>query len=167
VDVNGGTVSGTGTLPAFTLESGATLAPGVGGAGTINAAGLTFDGGSTIAFELNQTTPALSDRVALTGAFTKGTAGLYTFNFGTTTLTGANTFDLLTFTSTDFVPGDFTLVGLSAANGFNYNVVVTGTAVQLVSSAVAVVPESGTGLLAGLGLLAGIALPVIRRRATR
>lgn len=166
LEVNGGTVGGTGTLPAFTLESSAILAPGVGGTGVINAGGLTMDGGSTIAFELSQASPALSDQVALSGAFTRGTAGLYTFDFGATTLSGANTFDLVTFTTgTNFAAGDFTLTGLTSATGFNYNVVVTGTAVQLVSSAVAVVPETGTGVLAALGLLAGVALPVIRRRA--
>jgi autotransporter-associated beta strand protein len=60
----GGTLSGTGTIPAVTVSSGNTLAPGsVGGIGTLSAGSTVLAG--TYACDLNA---AASDALAVTGA---------------------------------------------------------------------------------------------------
>ncbi len=111
----GGVLSGTGTIDkAVVLNAGGTIAPGIGGAGTLPAASLTWNGGGTLAADLG----AVSDQLALTGALTKGSAGAYTVAFAPSAplAIGAN-YTLATFGSTDFAAADFSATGLGIAKG--------------------------------------------------
>ncbi|MGC4074668.1 MAG: Ig-like domain-containing protein [Nibricoccus sp.] len=112
---NGAFLTGTGTSnKAVVLNSGGTVAPGIGGIGTLNAASLTWNGGGALAFDLG----ASSDKVAVTGAFTKGTAGTRAFAFTPAgpLVIGTN-YTLATFGSTDLVAADFTATGLGYGKG--------------------------------------------------
>ena len=64
---NGGTLGGTGSVPAVIIASGGTLAPG-NSIGTITVSGnLTFNNGSTYAVEIS---PTATDRTNVTGTAT-------------------------------------------------------------------------------------------------
>jgi autotransporter-associated beta strand protein len=71
--VNAGTLAGTGTIAgAVAVNSGATLAPGAGGIGTLTLSGpVSFAAGSTNVFEVNGSS-ATSDAVALGGTLSYG-----------------------------------------------------------------------------------------------
>jgi autotransporter-associated beta strand protein len=111
----GGRFGGTGTAgKPLSLNSGGTVAPGIGGAGTLGGAALTWNGGGQLAFDLG----ASGDRLALTGAFTKGSAGTYAFSFTPLTPPAiGDSHTLVTFGSTDFSAADFTAEGLGYVRG--------------------------------------------------
>lgn len=152
-----GRLGGTGRVSgAITLAAGGAMTPGDGGAGT-------FTGGSSLAWSSNNSTAGMlfdlgasqgsSDQLALTGAFTKGTGSTFIFDFTGSTLDQSIAYTLVTFSSTDFLAGDFSAIG---ANG-----VFDLTANSLTFTAI---PEPSTfAALAGALVLAGT---VWRRRVT-
>ena len=88
----------------------------------------------------------------LTGAFSKGSAGLYNINLTDTTALARGTYALVDFSSTSFVAGDFNQLGSLAYTvaGMSGSFMMNGTELDYV-----VVPEPGTwALLPGaLGFL--------------
>jgi autotransporter-associated beta strand protein len=91
-------LGGTGTVGTATVSGGIT--PGtVGTIGTFSAAALTCNSGTHFKFDLS-TTDNTSDRLAITGAFTKGTgnAGTFIFDFNGTGMAD-QTYTLATFGS--------------------------------------------------------------------
>jgi rhamnogalacturonan endolyase len=110
-----GQFAGTGsTARPISLNAGGTVAPGIGGVGTLNGASLTWNGGGQLAFDLGAT----SDRLALSGALTKGNAGTYTFAFAPMNAPAVgDTHTLVTFASSDFAASDFNATGLGYAQG--------------------------------------------------
>ena len=108
----GATLSGSGTVNrAVTLNGGATFAPeGAAPVATLGAASLTWHGGGEFAYDL---TAATSDRLALSGALTKGGGGSFEFVFNpAANLAPGATYTLATFGSTNFAAADFTYSGL-------------------------------------------------------
>jgi autotransporter-associated beta strand protein len=116
---NGGTLAGTGTVnKSISLLSGGSISPGTTGAGTLNGASLTWNGGGKLAFDLG----ASADKLVLGGALTKGSSGAYEFVFNLAgPLTIGASYPLATFGSTTFTAGDFTYSGLSGAGEFTVN----------------------------------------------
>ena len=92
------------------MNSGSALRPGSATSGTVlHGASLTWNGDSTMAFELGST----ANQLALTGALTKGSAGDYNFVFsGAPGLAAHNVYTLATFASSDFTAADLTFGGL-------------------------------------------------------
>ncbi|HEX8144064.1 MAG TPA: Ig-like domain-containing protein, partial [Pyrinomonadaceae bacterium] len=106
------TLSGNGMVARpITLNSGGLISPEAPASptATLGGASLTWNGGGTLAFDLNTS----SDRLALTGALTRGTAGTYEFAFipGSGLAVGS-TYTLINFASTNFAATDFTYTGL-------------------------------------------------------
>ena len=103
---SGGTLAGTGSIggPAV-VESGGIIAPGNGGVGTLAVASLALNGG-ILKLELN--TPAASDRLAVSGAFSAS---------------GATTLNITALSN--FGPGIYPLV--SGAAGIGTGGFVLGT----------------------------------------
>ncbi|HEX8150141.1 MAG TPA: Ig-like domain-containing protein, partial [Pyrinomonadaceae bacterium] len=112
-NVNGGaTLSGSGSVNrAVTLNAGASVAPeGAAQVATLGAGSLTWNGGAEFDFDL---AAATSDRLALSGALTKGGAGSFEFAFNpAANLVPGTTYTLVTFGSTSFDASDFTCSGL-------------------------------------------------------
>lgn len=107
------TLSGSGAVNrAVTLNTGGIVSPeGATPVATLGAASLTWNGGGELDFDL----AATSDRLALAGAFTKGSAGSYEFVFNpAANLAPGTTYTLVTFGSTNFNTTDFTYTGLPA-----------------------------------------------------
>jgi autotransporter-associated beta strand protein len=109
VTVNtGGTLSGTGIVDGITLNFGGTVAPG-GEPGTLDSGVMNWNGGGSAQFALGPTA-AQSDRLVLSAALGKGSAGTYAFVFGdaATPPVPGLAYTLITFASTTFAPADFT-----------------------------------------------------------
>ncbi|MBV9927315.1 MAG: HYR domain-containing protein [Acidobacteria bacterium] len=105
-------LSGNGTVGrAVTLNDGGTIAPeGVSTVATLNVSSLNWNGRAALNFDL---AAASSDRVALAGAFTKGSAGTFEFAFNpAANLVPGTTYTLVSFGSTTFNVSDFTYSGL-------------------------------------------------------
>lgn len=159
---SGATLSGTGQVTQLRLLDGGILAPG-NSPGEFTAESLIWNGGGEIAFELgSDNTTATSDLLTITGALTKGSAGVWEFNFsdgiGTPTLN--ETYTLFTFGSTDFLVGDFTHTYSGALSGFDGDFTLNAGSLEFTVTAI---PEPGTCVLLGFGLFAMAA----RRRSTR
>ena len=113
VTVNGGTLSGNGAVNRpVTLNSGGAVAPeGSTAAATLSGASLAWNGGGRLAFDLGTAT----DRLALSGALTKGSAGSYEFVFTPGEgIAEGSTYTLVNFGSTNFTAADFSYTGLPA-----------------------------------------------------
>ena len=153
-----GTLGGAGTI-AGTLAVSGNLAPGGTGVDiqTLAAGTTTWNGGSNLwNFDLSASA-GVSDKLAITGDFTKGTAGAYKFDFmSSTPAAWGNAYTLATWTgTTSFVAGDFSFQGLSGAySGLDSYFTITGNSLTFTA-----VPEPSTAL-AGLLLAAGL----LRRR---
>ena len=155
----GGALGGSGTVGGLSLQSGGTLAPGLEFSGesikTLTAAGLTWNGGGTMNFELSASSNA-SDLLSLssslgTGALTEGTAGTFQFNF----LGGGEagqTYDLVNFSSTNFSASAFSATNLGSGLSANFELSGSELQVQLQS-----VPEPSAwgALVWGVGILIG------------
>ncbi|HEX7318165.1 MAG TPA: HYR domain-containing protein [Pyrinomonadaceae bacterium] len=130
-NVNGGaTLSGNGTINrAVTLNNGGSVAPeGASAIATLSGASLNWNGGGKLAFDL-AATAGTSDRLALSGAFTKGSAGTYEFAFNPGAgIAEGNTYTLVNFGSTNFAASDFTYSGLPA--GMTGAFAIVGGALQ-------------------------------------
>jgi autotransporter-associated beta strand protein len=149
-------LGGTGTVGGAATVSGG-IAPGSGGIGTLSLlAGVTWNSGTAWRFELGSpaanlaaaTASTNNDRLAVTGAFTKGTGSSFTFNFANTGLPGW--YRLVDYDSTTFTTGSssqFTATGLPSGNTANFVVDAGSTALY-----VEIVPEPGTLALATLGI---------------
>jgi autotransporter-associated beta strand protein len=151
-----GTLGGTGTING-TLAVTGILAPGTanGDIQTLDAGTTTWNGGSVWNFDL-ATASTSSDQLAITGNFTKGTAGAYQFNFmGSNPNVSGRTYTLVTWTgTTTFSASNFTFTGLTGSfTGGTFGIV--GNSLQFYSA----IPEP-TSALAGLLLTTGI----LRRR---
>jgi autotransporter-associated beta strand protein len=108
---SGATLTGDGSVNrTIVLNSGSTLRPGSSSPGSVlSGNSLTWNGDAMMSFELGST----SNRLALTGALIKGTAG--SFNFAFTPGPGLaphNVYTLATFGSSDFTAADLTFTGL-------------------------------------------------------
>lgn len=157
----GATLGGAGTVGAVTLNNGGTLAPGsTGGAiGTLTVAGdLTWNGGGVVRFDLGAA--GASDRLNLTGALTRGTAGTYSVDFGGTGEAGAYT--LITGASaSNFTADQFTYSNLR--NGMSGLFSFAGSNLIFTVVPVTAVPEPQEYALAG-GAFAALAAGVRRAR---
>lgn len=123
----GGTLAANVNLGrAVEVTGGGTIAPEGAGASTLSASALTLHGGGTMAFDLGAADA--SDKLAIAGALAKGSAGAYTISVNAVDgFVGGNTYTLASFASTDFVAGDFTVIGLPPGT----SPVVTVTATEL------------------------------------
>ncbi|MFL6332458.1 MAG: HYR domain-containing protein [Pyrinomonadaceae bacterium] len=109
------TLSGNGTVNrAVTLNTGGNVSPeGAAPIATLGASSLTWNGGAQMSFDL--AAGGGSDRLALTGALTRGVGGSYEFAFNpAANLVPGTTYTLVTFGSTNFNTSDFTYSGLPA-----------------------------------------------------
>ncbi len=110
-----GTLEATGTLAgAVTVQSGAALAPGIAGIGTltINNA-LTLDPGSTTIIELDKSNPQLSDQVVGMTTLTQG-GTLRVNNIGSIPLAAGDNFQV--FSAAAFT-GQFSAITPAHPNG--------------------------------------------------
>jgi autotransporter-associated beta strand protein len=125
-----GALGGVGTVNGpVTLNSGGAVSPGtLGTAATLNGASLLWNSGGKLILDLGAT--GVSDRLALTGALTKGDSGTFelALNAGAGFAIG-NTYTLATFASTTFIATDFTATGLPA--GTEASLALNGTSLQL------------------------------------
>ena len=155
------TLGGTGTLGGAVAVSGA-IAPGTTGIGTLTVNNdVTWNSGNSWKFNLSNT-DATSDRLALTGVFTKGTGGTgdFVFDFMGSTPVWNTIYTLVTFgSSSGFSLSNFDLAGSIATLG---NGPYSTSSFQLTPTSLTftAVPEPATAGLAGLLLTAGI----LRRR---
>jgi hypothetical protein len=113
---SGATLGGIGTLTnGVTVNAGGTLAPG-GSAGILNTGNLVLSPGSTLAAEINGTTPGTGhDQVNVTGSVALGGATL-SVTLGFSPAPG-NTFTIIANDGADAVSGTFS--GLAEGAGFN------------------------------------------------
>lgn len=142
--VDAGTLAGETVLGGtIVLGSGGTLAPG-NSIGTIGADSFTWDGGGVMSFELSDV-DATSDLLDLAGAFTKGSAGLWAFDFNNTGMVN-QTYTLVTFGSSTFDVADFSYTNLGG--GYTGEFALSGSDLTFT-----VIPEPGATLLGSLGML--------------
>jgi autotransporter-associated beta strand protein len=150
---SGATLAGSGNVAGTVAVSG-NVAPGNGtvAIGTLNTGTTSWNGGSNhFLFDL-ATAAGSSDKLAITGNFTKGTAGAYKFDFlNSAPATFGNVYNLVTWTgSTTFAPSDFTFQGLTGANNRG-TFSITNNTLQFTA-----IPEASNlliGGLLGLGLM--------------
>lgn len=156
---SGATLGGTGTVTgAITLQNGATFTPGDGGIGTFTGSALTWNGGAGLTFELGSGTT--SDRLNLSGAFTKGTGSVFAFNFQDAGWQTGSTYTLLNFGSNSgFTLGDFSFTN----GGLTGNFALSASNLQF---SVASVPEPKTYALLCSGIFLLFLVRFVRRKAT-
>ncbi len=149
-----GTLAGAGTIGGTVAVSG-NIAPSNGTAaiGTLNTGATTWNGGSNLfQFDLSNSSTS-SDKLAITGNFTKGTGSTFKFDFLGAAPTASRTYDLITWTgTTGFTTGDFSFTGLGGHFTSGAGFTITGNTLQFTA-----VPEASNllvGGLIGLGLLA-------------
>jgi autotransporter-associated beta strand protein len=125
---SGATLGGKGTIAGVTtVNSGGILAPGAGSPGVagtkLHTASVVWNGGGTFEFQLG----ASADELIMSGALIKNTAGTFTIDLlkaGTL----AQSYTLMTFSSTNFQSTDFTL---ELPVGFSATLVETATSLSL------------------------------------
>jgi hypothetical protein len=103
------------------------LAPGNGGIGTMTGDSLTLDGAGRMQLELS-TINSTSDKLTLSSAFDKGSAGAFQFDFGNGGAPG-QTYSLVQFASSTFAPTNFTYINL--ASGLTGSFVMTPTEIAV------------------------------------
>ena len=171
---NGGTLGGSGTTGALSVESGGVVSPG-NSPGLLSTGALTMVSGAALALELNTTTPATGyDQLSVTGTVDLTGATLTLGGtYHTAPVVSNDLFFVLLNDGSDAITGNFN--GLAegshvfSGNGQDYiitygadagtNSFTSGNDVALLA-----VPEPGAALslLGGLGMLLGL-----RRRRTR
>jgi hypothetical protein len=151
---SGAILGGVGTVGSIITSAGA-LSPGDGttAIGTLHGTGLTLNTGADFKFDLGSSNS--SDRIALTGAFTKGTGTSFNFNFNNTGVTNS-TYTLATFNSLagGLTAGNFTYSGLTS--GVTGTFGLTGSNLTFTT-----VPEPATWALLAFSLTT---VMVLRRR---
>lgn len=161
---SGATLGGNGTVAgAITLHSGARFSPGDIAANNSTSLAGTFTGSSSFTWNSNNTVgfdfdlgadQASSDRLALTGAFTKGTGSAFVFDFTDLGITPSFTYTLITFGSNaGFSVGDFVANGVAGSFGLDAGSLTFTTAA---------IPEPSAA--AALAALAVLGLTGLRRR---
>ncbi|MBX3735926.1 MAG: autotransporter-associated beta strand repeat-containing protein [Candidatus Didemnitutus sp.] len=191
--VAGGTLSGSGTLGALTVDSGGTIAPG-NSPGTLHAGATTFASGGTYLWEINNVNGTAGadpgwDLLSVTGGLTISATNVDPFTIDLTSLTSGNVAGLATGFSTS-ASYSFTLVstttGISGFSADKFNLNTSGFAnsfdgtwalalanggndLALTYTGASAVPEPSTyALLAGLAALGGAFVRRVRRaRAPR
>jgi rhamnogalacturonan endolyase len=126
----GGTLAGDGTIEKSVVLNGGAIAP----EGDALLSDVTWSAGSLLAVRLG--TEGASDRLVLSGALNRGTAGSYPIALSlseTSTLGVAYT--IATFASTNFTASDFTAVNLPT--GYIASFTITGTSLQVTVRALA------------------------------
>jgi fibronectin-binding autotransporter adhesin len=132
-----------------------TLAPGLttGHIATLTGDDLTLDGAGVMQFELSPF-DSTGDLLTLIGAFTKGSAGSFVFDFEGGGLNDT-TYTLVQFSSTDFAAADFSYIDLGAG--------LSGTFTLTANELLFTIPEPGSASL----FLGGLALLALRRRSRK
>jgi len=144
---SGGALAGTGTIAGITtVSSGGALAPGNGGAGTLNLGNLALNSGAILNLELGAT--GTSDKVAVGGLVSA--SGTTTINLTALSGFGPGTYPLITGTSA--ISGANFAIGSSPAG---YGCLLTATSGTLSVTAIAL-PAAPTALTgsAGNGIVA-------------
>lgn len=151
----GAALGGTGSFTgALTLNNGS-VRPGDAGIGTLSSGTATWNGGANAwVFELG--TPGVSDQLAITGDFTKGTGGLFSFDFSGTGSDGLYTLATWTGTTT-FLASDFSYTNLTGGRTATFG--ISGSNLQLT-----VIPEPSSLVLL---VLSSAVLLVSLRRSSR
>lgn len=152
------------TDSAITLGVGGSIRPGTVDAlnstiGTLSFGDLTWNGeaSSVAQMAFNLGAANASDRIALSGALTKGTGDFFVFDFNAFSATETGLFTLATFGSTTFSASDFSASNVTYDSGLSGSFVVNSDSLQF-----AVIPEPGT--IAMMGLFGLSVLLVLRRR---
>lgn len=151
---NGNTLAGTGIVSAITVNGGGRI-----GHNGLTATSLTWGGVSSPGTAQYQIDLSSSDRLELSGAFSKSSGTYFIFDFLNTGSVGTHTL-LSGWSSTTFSASDFSYINLST--GLSGAFSIDGNSLNFT-----VVPEPSTAML---GLFAAIALVVAvqrKRRATR
>lgn len=158
VTVNGGFFGGTGSVSgAITVNAGGSITPGDSGAGTFTGSSLTWNSDNTLpgmTFDLG-VDQAASDKLVLSGAFTKGTGSTFVFNFADAGYTESFTYSLVTFGSTTFDGSDFAAVGVDGTFA------IVGNTLQFTTSAAIPEPSAYAMIFGALALGGGM---MVRRR---
>jgi autotransporter-associated beta strand protein len=120
LNITGGALAGHGSsAKPVHLGAGGAIAPD----GTLTVSSLTWDGGGQVALDL-----AVGEKVAVTNALTRGSAGSLTFALDASTpLAPGTVHTVATFASTDVVAGDLTHTGLP---GYLGGFIVKPTSIQ-------------------------------------
>ena len=125
---------------------------GVSAIGTLNVGSTTWNGGTNL-FQFNlASSGSKSDRLAITGTFTKGSGSTFQFDFMGSTPTNGTTYTLATFSSqSGFQVGDFSFIGLTGQDYTGSGFTLNPTSLQFTA-----IPEASNllvGGLLGLGLM--------------
>jgi hypothetical protein len=130
------------------------VAPGNGTAaiGTLSTGATTWNGGTNLfQFDLSNSSTS-SDKLAITGNFTKGTGSTFKFNFLGAAPAYNTTYDLVTWTgTTGFSASDFSHENIGGSFSSTSYFTITGKTLQFTA-----VPEASNlliGGLLGLGLM--------------
>lgn len=155
---SGGTLGGTGTVQAVTMNSGATLAVGTATPGTMNFnANLSLQAGATNRMRIASANSF--DVLKGNGANTLSLSGPMIFDFtGNTTVTNGSTFAVLQNWGSRTALGSVSAVGLSG--GLSLDSSGLGS-----SGILTVIPEPATGALFGIVTL--VSFLINRRRSSR
>lgn len=160
VNVNSGTLTGTGSIAGLTsLASGARIQGKSGGTLTFTG-GLTLNasGGGILDYELGTHSAANLLNIS-GGTFTSNTSGLTQITITETTGFGQGNYALINWaTGAGVELGDFQLVNSVYSGGRSGYLQITGNTLELV-----VVPEPGLGALLATGF--GMLIVTRRRRA--
>ncbi|HWA27178.1 MAG TPA: MBG domain-containing protein, partial [Lacunisphaera sp.] len=144
--INAGTLRVSGNTPgAISLANAGALAfSGVTGAAPFNAASLTWSGGGALVVRTEAS--GVSDRLAVSGAFTRAGTGPVVVNFvpGTGFAAG-NTYTLATFGSTTFTAADFVATGLPAGYAAQFTLGANSLTATIVATPVITSDSSASG----------------------
>jgi hypothetical protein len=152
-----GLIAGIGTINGnFTFDSSAVISPGASPGTLVFGNNLTWGAGGSIQFDLGSNAAA-SDLIAVTGNLLKAGSGTHAFTFIDNGWQSGQTYDLVTFNSTNFNLNDFSYTnGDGFVGTFGYG--GGGSTLQLTVSAV---PEPSAFVLIPSAM---VALGINRRR---
>ena len=151
--VSGATLGGTGSLTGAVTVTGK-IAPGDGGIGTLNTGAVTWNGAASAGVNTDWTfnlgSGTASDKLNITGDFTKGSGSIFHFDFLGSITEYNKTFTLAQWTgTTSFLASNFSYTNLGGGSTGTF--VINGKTLQFTA-----VPEPTSaiaGLLLGAGLL--------------